>query len=99
MGKQRIHYLQRNGYSKEEMEYKRAAGFNVAKELLYRDYDVQRQVQRSCIDVSQSCPGYKDIIIPVRPRYLREKGDGNILKKIARRRCQVHKYWEKKAEN
>jgi len=32
------------------------AGFNVAKELLYRDYDVQRQVQISCIDVSQSCP-------------------------------------------
>jgi len=31
MGKQRINYLQRNGYSKEGMEYKRAAALNVAK--------------------------------------------------------------------
>jgi len=40
-----------------------------------------RKLYAVLMDVSQSCPGYEQILVPIRPRYLRKKGDGETLKK------------------
>jgi len=50
---------------------------------------VQRLVQLSCINVSRTCPGYKNILDQRRPRYLRQKGDGAILISIERKK-KIH---------
>jgi len=82
MEKQRTHYLHRNGCREVEFETRRMAGFPVAKELRNRDYEVQCLGQASSIRNSRSCPGYKDTVLPIRPGYLRQKGDRDTLMKI-----------------
>jgi len=61
----------------------------------FRSYEGQCQGQASGVINCGSCPVYKDTVIPIRPGYLRQKGDRETLMKIARRRCQAEKYWEK----